>query len=193
MVILARRRPDAVRIPSTPTGIALGAGAVAMVVAGVIAAAIPAGDAGWRFAVMAIAVGLFAAISLDQVALLAIAVLAFAISNGFLEDRFGQLAWHGSQDLWRLLLIVMAGAFGLAVGEAVRFVRGARARRRGPRHDPTRADDDVRSDVNGGGPAGPYEWSDDKELMLRFGVAPIHLPETDSPKAAPGVHERPNT
>jgi len=41
-------------------------------------------------------VGLFAAISLDQLALAGVAVLAALIYNGFLEDRFGQLAWHGS-------------------------------------------------------------------------------------------------
>jgi hypothetical protein len=142
---------------------------------------------------MAIAVGLFAAISLDQVALLAIAVLAFAISNGFLEDRLGQLAWHGSQDLWRLLLIVMAGAFGLAAGEAVRFVRGIRPRQPWLRRDAARADDYVLSEVDGGGPTGPYDWGDDHEIALRFGVAPIHRPATESPKSAPGVHERSNT
>ena len=67
---------DAVRMQSTPTGLAIGAGAVALVVAAIIAAAIPSADAGWRFAIMAVAVGLFAAISLDQRALAAVVVLA---------------------------------------------------------------------------------------------------------------------
>ena len=120
---------DAVRTESTPTGLAIGAGAVGLLAAAVIAAAIPSADAGWRFAVMAIAVGLFAAISLDQLALAGVAVLAALIYNGFLEDRLGQLAWHGTNDLWRLLLLVTVIASGLAVGEIVRFVANLRARR----------------------------------------------------------------
>jgi hypothetical protein len=120
---------NAVRTESTPTGLAIGAGAVGLVVAAIIAAAIPSADAGWRFAVIAVAVGLFAAISLDQLALAGVAVLAALIYNGFLEDRLGQLAWHGTNDLWRLLLLVTVSASGLAVGEFVRFVAHLRARR----------------------------------------------------------------
>ena len=119
---------DAVRTRSTPTGLAIGAGAVGLVVAAIIAAAIPSADAGWRFAVIAIAVGLFAAISLDQRALAGVVVLAALIYNGFLEGRLGQLAWHGSGDLWRLLILVTVSAFGLAVGEGVRFVANRRTR-----------------------------------------------------------------
>jgi hypothetical protein len=113
---------------STPTGLAIGAGAVALVVAAIIAAPIPSADAGWRFAIMTIAVGLFAAISLDQRALAGVVVLAALIYNGFLEDRLGQLAWHGSGDLWRLLLLVTVSAGGLALGESVRLVANLRAR-----------------------------------------------------------------
>jgi hypothetical protein len=116
---------DAVRTRSTPTGLAIGAGAVGLVAASIVAAAIPSADAGWRFAIMAVAVGLFAAISLDQRALAGVAVLAALIYNGFLEDRLGQLAWHGT-DLWRLLILVTVSAFGLAVGEGVRFVANLR-------------------------------------------------------------------
>ncbi len=119
---------DTVRTQSTPTGLAIGAGAVVLVVAAIIAAAIPSADAGWRFAIMAVAVGLFAAISLDQRALAGVAVLAALIYNGFLEDRLGQLAWHGSDDLWRLLLLVTVSAGGLALGESARFVANLRAR-----------------------------------------------------------------
>lgn len=111
---------------ATPLGIAVGSGAVVMIVSGLIAAAIPVAYPGWRFAVMAVAVGAFAAVFVDHVALAVVAVIAFLISNGFLEDRFGQLAWHGSADLWRLLLLVMVGAGGLAVGEGYRFVSNLR-------------------------------------------------------------------
>lgn len=141
---------DAVRKQSTPTGLAIGAGAVGLVVAAIIAAAIPSADVGWRFAVMAIAVGLFAAISLDQLALAGVAVLAALIYNGFLEDRFGQLAWHGSDDLWRLLLVVTVSAWGLALGEGVRFVANLRTRR-APNFD--RAEGDGDGETDGAEPA----------------------------------------
>lgn len=119
----------AARFSATPTGFAIGAGAVGLVAAAIIAAAIPVADGGWRFAVIAVSVGVFAAISLDQLALAGIVVLAFLISNGFLEDRLGQLAWHGSHDLWRISLLVIAGAGGLAIGEGARFVSNVRVRR----------------------------------------------------------------
>lgn len=134
MAMSMRRSPnrwsaDAVGTQSTPTGPAIGAGVVALVVAAIIAAAIPSANAGWRFAVMAVAVGLFAAISLDQRALAGVTVLAALIYNGFLEDRLGQLAWHGSEDLWRLMLLVSVGAGGLALGESVRFAANLHAGR----------------------------------------------------------------
>jgi hypothetical protein len=106
----------------------MGAGAVGLVAVAIIAALIPSADAGWRFAVVAVTVGLFAAISLDQRALAGVAVLAALIYNGFLEDRLGQLTWHGSDDLWRLLLLVIVSAWGLALGESVRFVANLRTR-----------------------------------------------------------------
>jgi hypothetical protein len=118
------RRPDV-----TPLGIKIAVGAVGLIVAALIAAAIPQAYPGWRFGLMVAAVALFAAISLDQIALAVIAVIAFAITNGFLEDRFGQLSWHGVDDVWRLLLLVIACAWGLAVGETARQI--ARMRRRG--------------------------------------------------------------
>lgn len=101
---------------------------IALVAAAIIAAAIPSTDAVWRFAVMAVVVGVFAAISLDQIALAGVAVLAWLIYNGFLEDRFGELAWHGSGDLWRVLLLVTVSAWGLALGEGMRFAAKVRAR-----------------------------------------------------------------
>jgi hypothetical protein len=94
---------------------------------------------------MAIAVGLFAAISLDQVAMAGVAVLAALIYNGFLEDRFGQLAWHGSDDLWRLLLVVTVSAWGLALGDGVRFVANLRGRS-APNFDRTEGDGDGKAD-----------------------------------------------
>jgi hypothetical protein len=134
-------------------GFAIGAGAIGLVAAAIVAAVIPVADADWRFAVMATSVGLFAAISLDQLALGGIVVLAFLISNGFLEDRLGQLAWHGSGDLWRLLLLVTVGAVGLGVGEGVRLIAKLRAR--------GRADIDREDDV-------PYRAAAPADEMSRW-------------------------
>src|SRR5215475_3826594 len=178
VVALSIRRSDVVRPPSTPTGLAIGTGAIMVIVAGVIAAAVPTADTGWRFAVMAIFVGLFAAISLDQVALAAVAVLAFAVYNGFLEDRLGQLSWHGAGDLWRLLVLVMVAAFGLAAGEAVRFVHRLqtdwRTRAAASGHDdvqryasvtePAAAVDD--------GVDAEADWLSDTALAMRLGLTP---------------------
>ena len=120
-------RPATPDPKAMPTGIAIGLGAVLMVVAGFIAAAVPGSLPAWRFAVIAVAVGVFA-LSLDLRALAGVGLLGFLISNGFLEDEFGDLTWHGYGDLWRVLVLVMAGACGLAVGKGFRHVRELRAR-----------------------------------------------------------------
>jgi hypothetical protein len=101
-----------------------------MVAAGMVAAAIPSAYPAWRYGVIVFAVFLFAAIAVDQVALAIVTAIGALIFDGFLEDRLGQLAWHGSDDLWRLLLLVVAGAVGLAVGEGCRFVSDIRSRYR---------------------------------------------------------------
>lgn len=121
-----RPRFEADRLPRE---FAVALGAVGVVAAGFLAAIIPASDTGWRFGMIAVAVGLFAAITLDQLALAAVAILGFLVFNGFLTDQFGQLKWHGSADLWRLLLLIVAGAWGLAVGEAYRFIASRRDQR----------------------------------------------------------------
>ena len=112
----------------TPVGINLAAGTAMVVAAALVAAAISTTYAGWRFAVVALAVGLFAALTLDRLALVGVAVLGWLVVNGFLVDRLGELSWHGSADLYRMLLLVVAGAFGLAVGEVFRQLVVLRAR-----------------------------------------------------------------
>jgi hypothetical protein len=91
--------PDTRREERTPVGITIGFGVLGIVAAALIAAAIPDAYPNWRFGVIAVAVGAFAALTLDEIALGVIAVIAFGIVNGFLEDQFGQLSWHGSEDL----------------------------------------------------------------------------------------------
>lgn len=125
---VARGSTDVITVVDpTPTGIALGIGAFAMILAGLVAAMIPTADSGWRFAVIAVTVSGFAAVFLDQLALAGVAVIGAFIFNGFLENRLGQLAWH-ADDLWRALLLVVAAAGGLALGEGYRYARDLRAR-----------------------------------------------------------------
>lgn len=112
----------------TPVGVNLAAGAVMVVAAALVAALIPTIHYGWRFAVVALAVGLFAAMTLDQRALAGVALLGWLVVNGFLVDRLGELSWHGSPDLYRMSLLVVTGAAGLAVGEAYRQLVVLRAR-----------------------------------------------------------------
>jgi MFS family permease len=112
----------------TPVGINLAVGAAMVVAAALVAALLPAAQTGWRFAVVALAVGLFAALTLDQFALAGVALLGWLVTNGFLVDRLGELSWHGSADLYRILLLVVVGAVGLAVGEVCRQLAALRAR-----------------------------------------------------------------
>jgi MFS family permease len=112
----------------TPVGINLAAGTAMVIAAALVAAPIPTTHTGWRFAVVAVAVGSFAALTLDQLVLAGVALLGWLVVNGFLVDRLGELSWHGSPDLYRMLLLLVAGAFGLAVGEIFRRLVVLRAR-----------------------------------------------------------------
>ncbi len=112
---------------STPVGINVGVGSVVMVAAGLVGAAIPGTDGGLRFAVIALAVAGFAAATLDELALAFVVLLGFGILNGFLENQYGQLSWHGSSDLWRLMVLVISAALGLTVGETVAYLRRLRS------------------------------------------------------------------
>lgn len=122
----ARARSAAVRDAEIPTGIAAGMGAVVVVAAGLIAATVPASLPAWRLVVMAVAVAVVAAVSLNARATAVLALIAFLIVNGFLEDEFGELSWHGLADLWRAVALAAAGGFGLAAGWCCRY-RPARA------------------------------------------------------------------
>lgn len=112
----------------TPVGIDLAAGAVAVIGAALVAAALSASQPGWRFAMIAVAVGGFGTVTLDQRALAGVVVLGWLISNGFLVNRLGELSWHGSSDIWRMMILVAVAALGLAAGEAGRQIRDLRSR-----------------------------------------------------------------
>jgi len=53
--------------------------------------------------------------------------LGWLVSNGFLENRCGELSWHRSADLWLVTAFVVAAAVGLAVGDGYRQLRELRA------------------------------------------------------------------
>ncbi|HKT01565.1 MAG TPA: hypothetical protein VJT31_18740 [Rugosimonospora sp.] len=111
----------------TPTGILVGVGCVAVVAAASLASLIPVVHTGWRFAVVAAAVGLFALAVRDAWAVTAVGVLAWLVVNGFLVDRMGELSWHGSPDVLRLMLLVLVGALGVALGEGIHGWRAGAA------------------------------------------------------------------
>lgn len=106
----------------TPVGIAVAAGAGAVVLAAVVAGALPVGDGPARLLVVAFAVAAVAAVTTDPVAAAVTAVLAWLVVDGFLVDRSGVLAWHGTADLYRTGVLAGAGVAGLAVGAARRWL-----------------------------------------------------------------------
>jgi MFS family permease len=119
-ILPARRR----RAPSPELGIAIGLGAATVVAAGLLAAAIPVGDRPLRFAVMVAAVVVFGALSGDRRAVACAAGLAWLVVNGFLVDRFGELSWHGTADIYRALMLISAGVLGLLIAAMRRRRRG---------------------------------------------------------------------
>jgi MFS family permease len=112
----------------TPVGINLAGGAVAVVAGAFAAAALPASYPGWRLGIVALAVGGFAAFTGDQLALAGVVLLGWLVANGFLENRSGELSWHGSRDFLLATALVLAAAVGLAAGDGYRQLRDLRAR-----------------------------------------------------------------
>jgi hypothetical protein len=112
----------------TPTGINVGAGSVAVVATASAAALIPVEHTAWRFAVVATVVGLFAVATGDGRATAATAALGWLVVNGLLVGRLGELTWHGSPDLARLIVLALAGTTGCALGSGCRGLCELRAR-----------------------------------------------------------------
>ena len=151
MVVRSDRRStlgDPGGSPRTPVGINIGVGAVVVVAAALVAAAVPESAPAVRFAVVAVAVGGLAAVTVDQVAVAFVAGLAFLVANGFLVNRLGELSWHGGADIARLGAVVMVSALGLAVGEAYLLLRRFRAWRQWARWLESQGGSQVSMDVN---------------------------------------------
>jgi hypothetical protein len=109
-----------------PTGIAVAVGAVTVVVAAIVAAFLPASAAAARLGVMAVALGTFAAATVDPPAVAAVTVLGWLVFDGLLVNRFGDLTWTGRVDERRLGVLVAAAVAGLAAGGLRRWAEGRR-------------------------------------------------------------------
>ena len=108
-------------VPGASAGIDIALGAAVVVFAAVAAAVLPAGDTGWRLVVVAVALGLFSAVTADALAAAFVTGLAWLVVNGFLVDQYGQLSWHGWADLVRLLVLVAAAGVGVALSPSRRI------------------------------------------------------------------------
>ena len=105
--------------------VSVGIGAAAVVAAGLLASTLPTTDPSWRFGIVLAAVAIFAAFAGDGPAVAWAAGLGWLVTNGFLVDRFGELSWHGRSDLYRAVMLMVAGGLGLLIGR----VRQERRRR----------------------------------------------------------------
>jgi MFS family permease len=111
-----------------PTGIAIGVGAAVLIGVAVLAATLPPAPPP-RLALMTGAVAVFAGVSGDGPAALAVAGMAWPIGNGFLLNRLGVLTWHGRVDVWFVLGLVTAVAVGMLIAQIRLELRGRRALR----------------------------------------------------------------
>jgi hypothetical protein len=105
---------------SMPTGIAVAAGSVVVVVSAFVSAAVPASAGVVRLGLVAAALAGFAALTVNVNAAVAVGILAFLVFEGFLVNQLGELSWHGIEDVWRLLTLAAAAGLGIVVGVAYR-------------------------------------------------------------------------
>ncbi len=104
-------RPD-----RPPPGVRLAVGATAAVLAALAASMLPGSDSVLRTLIVVVAVAAFAGWADDWRPALATAAVGFLLVDGFLVDRYGQLAWHGGADGLRLAAFVGAAVVGTWLG-----------------------------------------------------------------------------
>jgi hypothetical protein len=141
-----------------PVGIAIGGGAVMLVAVTLAAAlALPAVPG---LSALAVAVGVFAALSGDGRAVAAITTLAWPFGNGFLLNQSGELSWH-HQDTGFVSGLLVAAALGMVVAPFL-----ARRPDRGVSGPP--ASGDIPADQAELAPAAPLprESADGNELTV---------------------------
>ena len=108
---------------SLPQGILVSLGAVMVIIAGFAASAIPAQHVVIRYGVLVVTVFAFTAITSVWAAAATVAVIGFAVFDGFLVNQLGELSWHGDADLTRLLALTGAVIFGRLAGDTWRLYR----------------------------------------------------------------------
>jgi hypothetical protein len=106
-----------------PTGLTVGAGCVVSVVSAFAAAAAPPSHGILRLGLVAAGLAGYAALAGSILAVTAVTAITFLIFNGFLVDRLGVLAWHGTADLRRLAVLAGCAALAAAAGAGYRAVR----------------------------------------------------------------------
>lgn len=117
--------------PDTPSGISAAVGALVVVVCCVAPPHLDAAGVTARLAVLALGLAAFSAAVVDVVATVATVGVAALLFDGFVLDRYGELAWHGEVDALRLAVLVGAALLGLAAGAARLAVRRRRPRAAG--------------------------------------------------------------
>jgi hypothetical protein len=108
---------------SLPTGFAIAGGSILVVVAAFVAALIPASAGAVRLGIVAAGLGVFAAVTVNPAAIVAVGVVAFLVFDGFLVNQLGELSWHGAADDQRLFVFILVSISGMLVGVAYRAVR----------------------------------------------------------------------
>jgi hypothetical protein len=106
-----------------PTGFAVAAGSVVVVASAFVSSAIPASAGAARFGLVAAALGGFAALTVNAVAIAVVGLLAFLVFDGFLVNQLGELSWHGAADVQRLFLLIVVSISGLVAGRGYRVLR----------------------------------------------------------------------
>ncbi|MEJ3746995.1 hypothetical protein WEI85_27395 [Actinomycetes bacterium KLBMP 9797] len=96
---------------------------VAVITGSVLAAGVlfPAGQVSARLILVAVAVGVCAAVLPDGRMTLVVAGLGFVLFTGFLTNSYGGFRWDGVNTVWHLFVFAMATAIGLAQ----RWIRAA--------------------------------------------------------------------
>jgi hypothetical protein len=106
-----------------PVGIHIGLGAAAVLAGVMVAALLPASAGSWRLAPVAAMLAIVGAGTVDPAAVAAAATLAYLLVVGFVVNQYGVLTWHGTPDIYRLMVTALSAGAGLAAGAAWRWAR----------------------------------------------------------------------
>jgi hypothetical protein len=112
----AQRPHEWVTDSEVPLGINTAIGAVAVTVAIIGCSLLPAQDLGVKTAALSVVLAGLAAVAVDLRSTAIVLVIAWLLLDGFVVNQAGQLSWHGTADLWRLSLLALGSALGLALG-----------------------------------------------------------------------------